>query len=228
MWRAACGMHLPLHAAWRGPSAVRVTTLRFSLFQRTRAPTLSNLFMQGSTLRVPHAPLSHPSRHRHHPAHTSHLSNSFQPLLPHSLALYACPDPQALNAYVEKLGRGMAPGSLHLEFWVRDETASRNLSKVVTDLPSSGALEPLFYCFGLISDDELQAGLASKGATAAAVDTNFLAWLRQTVYEAVLLAERHEDMKQRIREARASIEYKHSLASLQVCAYFGVEVEVGG
>jgi hypothetical protein len=47
-------------------------------------------------------------------------------------------------------------------------------------------------------------------------DTNFLEWLRDTVYEAVKIAERHESLKLRIREARANIEHRYQLASLQV------------
>lgn len=120
---------------------------------------------------------------------------------------------------MEQLGRGLAPGGVRLEFWVRESAApAAALSRVAVELPASGALEPLFFSFGLISEDELRAGLASAsgGARGAAADTNFVTWLRHTVYDAVLMAERHEDMKQRIREARASIEYKHHLASLQV------------
>lgn len=49
-------------------------------------------------------------------------------------------------------------------------------------------------------------------------DTNFLEWLRDTVYEAVKIAERHESLKLRIREARANIEHRYQLASLQVGA----------
>jgi hypothetical protein len=49
-------------------------------------------------------------------------------------------------------------------------------------------------------------------------DTNFLEWLRDTVYEAVKIAERHESLKLRIREARANIEHRYQLASLQVRA----------
>lgn len=51
-------------------------------------------------------------------------------------------------------------------------------------------------------------------------DTNFLEWLRDTVYEAVKIAERHESLKLRIREARANIEHRYQLASLQV-GYLG-------
>jgi hypothetical protein len=108
---------------------------------------------------------------------------------------------------------------LRLEFWVRAPAAPGGLAPVVADLPASGALEPLFHCFGLISDEELAAGLAARGGRGggpAVADTDFVTWLRSTVYEAVLLAERHEDLKQRIREARTSIEYRHRLASLQV------------
>ena len=55
-------------------------------------------------------------------------------------------------------------------------------------------------------------------------DTNFLEWLRDTVYEAVKIAERHESLKLRIREARANIEHRYQLASLQVCRWRGCGV----
>ncbi|KAI8475841.1 MAG: hypothetical protein J3K34DRAFT_382443 [Monoraphidium minutum] len=132
---------------------------------------------------------------------------------------------KALNAYVEQLGRGLAPGARHLDFWVRagagaaGAAAAGGLARVAADLPSGGALEPLFHAFGLITDDELAAGLA-VGGSRRALDTNFISWLRATVSDAVLMAERHEDMKLRIREARAGIEHKHQLASLQVGSEF--------
>jgi hypothetical protein len=121
---------------------------------------------------------------------------------------------------VEKLGRGAVPGALRLEFWVRDAAAPGGLAAVAADLPAAGALEPLFHGFGLISDEELAAGLAARGGSRPAADTDFVTWLRATVDDAVALAERHEDLKQRIREARASIEHRHGLASLQVGSEF--------
>lgn len=116
---------------------------------------------------------------------------------------------QALNVYVEQLGKGVIPKSSTVEFWVRD---GERLVRVEALLPSSGTLGPLFFAFGLISEDELRAGAGREDVA----DVNFLQWLKSTVSEAVSIAERHESLKQRIREAKASLEQKYGLASLQV------------
>jgi hypothetical protein len=110
---------------------------------------------------------------------------------------------------VEQVARGITPRSQNVEFWIKD---GERLLKVDALLPSSGSLGPLFFAFGLITEEELQAG----SGRADVADTNFLDWLRQTVNEAVKMAEQHESLKQRIRELRANIEHKYSLASLQV------------
>ena len=114
-----------------------------------------------------------------------------------------------MNNYVEQVARGITPRSTSVEFWVKD---GDRLLKVEALLPSTGSLGPLFYAFGLITEEELQAGTGRDDVA----DTNFLEWLRQTVDEAVRMAEQHESLKQRIREARANIEHKYGLASLQV------------
>lgn len=51
---------------------------------------------------------------------------------------------------------------------------------------------------------------------AAAGDTNFLAWLRDTVGQAVSISERHASSKVRIRELKAAVESRFQLASLVV------------
>jgi len=90
-----------------------------------------------------------------------------------------------------------------------------HLTRIDALLPSTGSLGPLFYAFGLITEEELKAGAAGREDVA---DTNFLEWLRDTVFEAVKIAEQHESLKLRIRESRANIENKYQLASLQVRA----------
>lgn len=115
---------------------------------------------------------------------------------------------------MEQVARGITPRSQNVEFWVKD---GERLLKVDALLPSSGSLGPLFFAFGLITEEELQAGTGRADVS----DTNFLDWLRQTVNEAVKMAEQHESLKQRIRELRANIEHKYSLASLQVGAAGG-------
>jgi len=112
---------------------------------------------------------------------------------------------------VEQVARGITPRSTSVEFWVKD---GEHLTRIDAQLPSTGSLGPLFFAFGLISQEELQAGTGRDDVA----DTNFLEWLRDTVYEAVKIAERHESLKLRIREARANIEHRYQLASLQVRA----------
>lgn len=96
-----------------------------------------------------------------------------------------------------------------MEFWVKD---GEHLTRIDALLPSTGSLGPLFYAFSLITEEELKAGTGRDDVS----DTNFLEWLRDTVFEAVKIAEQHESLKLRIRESRANIEYKYQLASLQV------------
>jgi hypothetical protein len=117
-----------------------------------------------------------------------------------------------LNSYVEQVARGITPRSTSVEFWVKD---GEHLTRIDALLPSTGSLGPLFYAFGLITEEELKAGAAGREDVA---DTNFLEWLRDTVFEAVKIAEQHESLKLRIRESRANIENKYQLASLQVRA----------
>eukprot|EP00775_Hariotina_reticulata_P002792 gene2792-3085_t len=123
---------------------------------------------------------------------------------------------KALNSYVEQVARGITPRSTSVEFWVKD---GEHLTRIDALLPSTGSLGPLFYAFGLITEEELKAGAAGREDVA---DTNFLEWLRDTVFEAVKIAEQHESLKLRIRESRANIENKYQLASLQVGSEFAV------
>jgi hypothetical protein len=62
---------------------------------------------------------------------------------------------QALNSYVEQVARGITPRSTSVEFWVKD---GEHLTRIDAQLPSTGSLGPLFFAFGLISQEELQAG----------------------------------------------------------------------
>lgn len=67
---------------------------------------------------------------------------------------------QALNSYVEQVARGITPRSTSVEFWVKD--GEEHLSRIDAQLPSTGSLGPLFFAFGLISQEELQAGTGGQ------------------------------------------------------------------
>ena len=81
-------------------------------------------------------------------------------------------------------------------------------------LTGSGSLAPLFFAFGLISEQQLQEDQAINGG--GAIDVNFLVFLREQVNEAVKTAERHDALKINIRKLRACLEEKYSLSAVQV------------
>ncbi len=127
-----------------------------------------------------------------------------------------CCDGQALNSYVEQLARGSSPPSTTLEFWVKD--GEQRMARIQALLPASGSLGPLFYAFGLITEEELRSGTGGREDVS---DVNFLQWLQATVNDALRIAQEHESLKLRIREARASVEQEFGLASLQVGGKLG-------
>ncbi|GLI69251.1 hypothetical protein VaNZ11_013828, partial [Volvox africanus] len=124
---------------------------------------------------------------------------------------------QVLNAYVDDLAKGLSPPPARLEFYVREAGA---LMKREAELPDTGSLAPLFFAFGLITAEELQA--ADPYATVQ--DTNFLSWLQETVHEAVRTAEQHELLKWRIRKYRDTLQEKFSLTAVQVGAEYAVSL----
>lgn len=114
-----------------------------------------------------------------------------------------------LNVYVDSLARRDTPNPARLEFYVRE---SGELLKRQAELPSSGSLATLFFAFDLISVDQLRA----SGPNAAVADTNFLAWLHETVQEAVRTAGQHEDLKKQVRKHRDAMQVKFQLTSVTV------------
>jgi hypothetical protein len=78
----------------------------------------------------------------------------------------ATPGPvQVLNAYVDHLTRGSRPSSAKVEFFVKDGTV---LTPIRAELPAYGSLGPLFLAFGLITQEDLQAGVGSYALGARA------------------------------------------------------------
>lgn len=53
---------------------------------------------------------------------------------------------------------------------------------------------------------------------------NFLEWLKETVNEAIVAAEQHEQLKRSIRELRASIEDRFLLSAIHVRAHVFLHV----
>ena len=97
------------------------------------------------------------------------------------------------------------PNRLCMHAWHNAASAS--------DPTGSGSLAPLFYAFGLISEQQLQEDQAINGG--GAIDVNFLVFLREQVNEAVKTAERHDALKISIRKLRAGLEERYSLSAVQ-------------
>lgn len=98
---------------------------------------------------------------------------------------------------------------MRLEFFVREDTSLR---KVVVQL-ASGSLGPLFFAFGLITADQLQASDSQPS------DTNFLGWLKDQVQDAVRTAEKHEALKWHIRRLKSMLEEQYLLVAVNVSTF---------
>ena len=88
----------------------------------------------------------------------AHLIAVATPRGPRNLAV--CPL-QALNNYVGSSAKRQVQQSVPISFWVREDDS---FVKVEAELPSHGSLGPLFYAFGLITDEELRQGYGSYDA----------------------------------------------------------------
>ncbi|GAB4823551.1 hypothetical protein N2152v2_010597 [Parachlorella kessleri] len=127
---------------------------------------------------------------------------------------------KVLNAYVDQLSRGMRPPAAKVEFFVKDGAV---LTPIRADLPAYGSLGPLFLAFGLISQEELAAGVGSC-SLGGVNDRDFLQWLNETVAEAVVAAEQHESMKKVLRDVRAAVESRYRLNTVQLGGEFAVSL----
>jgi hypothetical protein len=113
-----------------------------------------------------------------------------------------------------------------VEFFIKGDGSTGELRRVEARLSSAGNLGPLFFAFGLITQEELHrdadGGLFGTGrGSSSAEDVNFLSWLRGQVQEAVKTAEMHEMLKLQVRKLRSELEERHSLAGLTVRAVRG-------
>lgn len=126
---------------------------------------------------------------------------------------------KALNVYADQLSQGLRPQAAKLTFFVRQESEDEALGQISAELPSYGSLGPLFFAFGLISEEELKQG---AGAVSSADDRDLAAWLRETVDEAVRTADQHDSLKRMIRELRVAVQDRFRLAAVQVGGEFAV------
>ncbi|PRW34089.1 hypothetical protein C2E21_7404 [Chlorella sorokiniana] len=126
---------------------------------------------------------------------------------------------QALNAYADQLSQGLRPQAAKLTFYVRGGEGEA-LTEVPAELPAYGSLGPLFYAFGLITQEELKEGYGSCGQ--GADDRDLAAWLRETVAEAVRTADQHDSLKRVIRDMRLAMEGRFKLGAIQVGGEFAI------
>lgn len=127
---------------------------------------------------------------------------------------------QLLNVYVDQLASKRALRPSRLEFFVHDSEGLENPRKITAQLSSNGSLSPLFHAFGLIDAQELE-----KTGTTSSQDIQLLRWLSLTVQEAVTTAERHEQLKLRIRKLRGDVEKAFCLSSVQAGAEYSASIQ---
>ncbi|PSC70243.1 hypothetical protein C2E20_6326 [Micractinium conductrix] len=126
---------------------------------------------------------------------------------------------KTLNVYADSLSQGLRPEAAQLTFFVRRE-GEEGLTEVSAELPSYGSLGPLFFSFGLITQEELRQGAGACGQ--GKDDRDLAAWLRETVYEAVRTADQHDSLKRVIREMRMGMEARFKLSGIQVGGEFSI------
>ena len=152
------------------------------------------------------------------------------PLPPHMDAFIVQDDPAAcacnseslshLNGYVDALSRDEAVQPATLMFYIKEADGLVPLEAV---LPKHGSLGPLFYAFGLITEDELSSGVGQVGQAPADADNiDFLHWLSRTAQEAIVAAQSHESRKIQIQAERQAIVETHALSSLELGTEFAV------
>lgn len=67
---------------------------------------------------------------------------------------------QVLNSYLDELAASSHSQAAEVTFWVKTADGSA-CEKVDAQLPAFGSLGPLFYAFGLISQEDLRNGSGS-------------------------------------------------------------------
>ncbi|KAL4436733.1 hypothetical protein ABPG75_003872 [Micractinium tetrahymenae] len=128
---------------------------------------------------------------------------------------------KVLNVYADSLSQGLRPEAATVTFYVRRGEGDDGLRQVTAELPSYGSLGPLFFAFGLITQEELRQG-AGACSGQGKDDRDLAAWLRKTVGEAVRTADQHDSLKRVIREMRLSLEQRFKLAGIQVGGEFAI------
>lgn len=130
---------------------------------------------------------------------------------------------KALNVYADQLSKGLIPDPARLEFYVKQGEGT--FSKVLTSLPGTASLSPLFFSFGLITEEEaLRDAAAVASSNGANVGRDLFEWLSTVAEEAALAADQHDAMKREVRSLRSDLEEQYGFAALDI----GGEFVLGG
>jgi hypothetical protein len=130
---------------------------------------------------------------------------------------------KALNVYADQLSKGLIPDPARLEFYVKQGDGI--FSQILTSLPGTASLSPLFFSFGLITEEEaLRDAAAVASSTGGNDGRDLFQWLSTVAEEAALAADQHDAMKREVRLLRNELEEKYGFAALDI----GGEFVLGG
>jgi hypothetical protein len=130
---------------------------------------------------------------------------------------------KALNVYADQLSKGLVPDPARLEFYVKQGDGI--FSQVLTSLPGTASLSPLFFSFGLITEEEaLRDAAAVASSTGGSDGRDLFEWLSAVAEEAALAADQHDAMKREVRLLRSELEDRYGFAALDI----GGEFVLGG
>ncbi|KAK9858382.1 hypothetical protein WJX84_005474 [Apatococcus fuscideae] len=127
---------------------------------------------------------------------------------------------KVLNNYLDQLSASTCSASSYVTFWVK-VPHNTGCQKVDAQLPAFGSLGPLFFAFGLISQEDLRNG---SGRLAGGGDDkrSFVGWLGEAVAQALEAAEQHTGRQQAIRALSSSIKERFQLSDIQLGGEFAV------
>ncbi|KAK9861347.1 hypothetical protein WJX84_007981 [Apatococcus fuscideae] len=127
---------------------------------------------------------------------------------------------KVLNSYLDELASSSHSHAAQVTFWVKTADGA-GCEKVDAKLPAFGSLGPLFYAFGLISQEDLRNG---SGCLTDGVQDgrNVVAWLGETVVQALEAAIQHTARQKAIRALSASIKERFQLSDILLSGEFAV------
>jgi len=122
---------------------------------------------------------------------------------------------KALNVYADQLSKGLIPDPARLEFYVKQGEGI--FSQVLTSLAGTASLSPLFYSFGLITEEEaLRDARGVASFTGASDGRDLFEWLSAVAEEAALAADNYDAKKREVRFLKSDLEEQYGFAALDI------------